>query len=307
MQPTPQPSAQPSASDANAALQSNAGQVAEAASPAPLPPTAVAETCNDNREAASEAVSAEEHVRNGSAAMVNAQYDLAIGEFSRAIEHDPRLVDAYINRGEAFHMQAKYGCAIEDYNRALEVDPRSILAYNFRGNAYAVQQDDRPTKDYSQAIKDYTRAIELCQEQNLPYAAPYLNRALVRFAGQEYDLAVDDYSSALEQEPDDAKKKAIYFGRGQVYSAKQQYDQAISDFDEAIERDQNFAEAYFERGLAHKSKGGDAAQQQAAADFRKVLELSSDPELLENAENELRALEAPSAAPGAWSVATRFS
>ena len=52
-------------------------------------------------------------------------------------------------------------------------------------------------------------------------------------------------------------------------------------------RPRGFAMAYNDRGVAYVQKGETA---QAAADFAKVLELSSDPQLRQKAEEQLKAL-----------------
>jgi predicted negative regulator of RcsB-dependent stress response len=52
-------------------------------------------------------------------------------------------------------------------------------------------------------------------------------------------------------------------------------------------RQRGFAMAYNDRGVAYVQKGETA---QAAADFAKVLELSSDPQLRQKAEEQLKAL-----------------
>ena len=43
--------------------------------------------------------------------------------------------------------------ALKDYTRAIELDPKSINAYNYRGICYYRMED------YRRAINDYTRVV----------------------------------------------------------------------------------------------------------------------------------------------------
>jgi tetratricopeptide (TPR) repeat protein len=50
-------------------------------------------------------------------------------------------------------------------------------------------------------------------------------------------------------------------------------DRAISDYDKAIQLKPDYADTYYDRGIAYFNKG---ETQKAIADFRKVLELSAN-------------------------------
>ena len=83
------------------------------------------------------------------------QYDKAIADYTRAIELDPKLADAYYNRGVDCGKLKQYDKAIGDYTKAIELDPKSANAYYGRGVAYA------NLNQFDKAITDYTKAIEL--------------------------------------------------------------------------------------------------------------------------------------------------
>ena len=48
---------------------------------------------------------------------------MAIAEYSRAIEIDPRLIDAYHNRGVSYERRGDRDRAVSDYRMALQIDP----------------------------------------------------------------------------------------------------------------------------------------------------------------------------------------
>ena len=58
--------------------------------------------------------------------------DLAIVEFTKAIEINPRFAEAYHERGLAYDAKGEYDLAISDYNKALEINLRYERAYNHR-------------------------------------------------------------------------------------------------------------------------------------------------------------------------------
>lgn len=60
-------------------------------------------------------------------------HELAIADYSRAIDIRPDFSLAYINRGNAYQKEGEYERALADYNRAIELNPHSDMAYNNRG------------------------------------------------------------------------------------------------------------------------------------------------------------------------------
>lgn len=62
-------------------------------------------------------------------------YDLAISDYTKALEIDPRYADAYYNRGNAYAKKGLYDQAISEFTKALEINPRHADAYYNRGIA----------------------------------------------------------------------------------------------------------------------------------------------------------------------------
>ncbi|MBI4641981.1 MAG: caspase family protein [Candidatus Tectomicrobia bacterium] len=115
------------------------------------------------------------------------RYDLAIADFTKAIELDLKYVSAYTNRGLAYHRKDQYDSAIADFTKAIEFYPHA-LAYNKRGNVYADK------RQYTQAIADYTRALEL----NPKYADAYYGRARAYELTGRAKEAIEAYQSFLK-------------------------------------------------------------------------------------------------------------
>jgi tetratricopeptide (TPR) repeat protein len=99
-------------------------------------------------------------------------------------------------------------------------------------------------KEYELAIEDYDTAIEL----DSTYARAYASRGRTYRSLGEYELAIKDYNQALELRPNYAW---AYAGRGQTYRLRNEYTQSIKDLNRAIEIEPNNAWSYFVRGYIH--------------------------------------------------------
>ena len=82
-------------------------------------------------------------------------YQKAIVAFTKAIELDPSLANAYSNRGWAYIKLGQYEQAIADCTKAIELDPSLAIAYNYRGWAHI------KSGQHEQATADYDKAAEL--------------------------------------------------------------------------------------------------------------------------------------------------
>ena len=204
------------------------------------------------------------------------KYGLAIEDFNKAIELDPKHVEAYCNRGTAYSLQKDFEIAIENYNKAAALNPRHAGTYNNRGATYANNGEhvkaikDFTTAiklnpqdagiynnrglvygnvfDFDRAIKDYNAAIKL----NPDFASAYINRGVANHHKGKYTTAIKDYSRAMELDPD---RVLIYNNRGLSHDLNGNLDRAIGDYNEAIRRKPDYAEAYYNRGAAYGKKG----------------------------------------------------
>jgi tetratricopeptide (TPR) repeat protein len=80
--------------------------------------------------------------------------DLALFNFTKAIELNPNLALAYGARGDIYINQQRWDLALADYTRAIRINPNLALAYRNRGDIYMNQQKwDLALADYTQAIK----------------------------------------------------------------------------------------------------------------------------------------------------------
>ena len=98
------------------------------------------------------------------------------------------LAGVLYNRGTRSANRGDLSQAIKDFTKAIEIKPDDIMAYNNRGSAYAQQGD------YIQAISDFTKAIGI--NSNDPVA--YHNRAVAYCCLKQFDRAWGDVNTVKE-------------------------------------------------------------------------------------------------------------
>jgi protein O-mannosyl-transferase len=178
------------------------------------------------------------YTNRGDAYFSLGQWDKVIADYSRVIDLDPKSTDTYYNRGIAYGNLGQSEKAIADYTRAIGIDPTNVKAYSNRGVAYG------NSGQWDNAIADYTRAIGI----DPTYAGAYYNRGIAYGNNGQVDLAIADYSKTLEVNP---RYAAAYSNRGVAYSDRGQWDKAISDYSKAIQIEPNYRDAYLNRGIAY--------------------------------------------------------
>jgi len=119
---------------------------------------------------------------------------------------------------------------------------------------------------YEQAIEDFSKAIELDPD----FAEAYNNRGLSYAELNEHEQAIKDYDKAIELNPNYA---VAYNNRGNAYAKLNKYKQAIEDYDRAIKLNPALAGAYNNRGIAYAKLN---KYERAIKDYGKAIELNPD-------------------------------
>ncbi|TLU87425.1 MAG: tetratricopeptide repeat protein [Chlorobium sp.] len=112
----------------------------------------------------------------------------AMADYTKAIELDPKLSEAYNSRAALKYSAGDKPGAITDYTKAIELNSQFTDAYNNRGNAKAGMGDVQG------AIADYTRAIEL----DPAFVPAYMNRAAIKLDLGDKPGVIADLSSAAK-------------------------------------------------------------------------------------------------------------
>ncbi|MBI5034238.1 MAG: tetratricopeptide repeat protein [Chloroflexi bacterium] len=163
------------------------------------------------------------------------EYARSIVDYTAAIKLNPNNAEYYYRRGVCDHFQRDYKSAVADHSSAIRLDPKKADYYQSRGNAYSW------LNEYDKAIADHTKAIELD-----PTKPNYFWERAKRYSRKsDYDRAIADYSRALAL---DGKNADYYCDRGKSYVGKRDYDRAMLDYNRAIELVPTRADFYYERG-----------------------------------------------------------
>ncbi|MEZ7893032.1 MAG: tetratricopeptide repeat protein [Candidatus Wallbacteria bacterium] len=197
--------------------------------------------------------------------------DMAIQNFNKAIEIDPKYFKAYCELGKIYS-DVNYDKAVQYYDKAIELNPAALQIYYDRGNSYQAK------KDYENAINDYSEAIKLkidSPEMNSTYSEVYNNRGYSYYQKEKYDDAINDFTEAIKLNP---KYAEAYYNRGIAYNMKKNknnsaadYENALKDFGSAITLKPDYYEAYYRRGNAYMDKGANDA---AIKDYSKAIEIN---------------------------------
>ncbi len=166
------------------------------------------------------------------------KYTDALKDYSKAIELDPKLAQAYNNRGFTYAELDKPSEALKDYSKAIELDPEDAQTYNNRGLTYS------KLDKHTEALEYYDRAIELDPK----LAQAYNNRGVTYTKLDKPSDALKDYNKAIELDP---KLAQAYNNRGVTYTKLDKPSEALKDYSKAIELDPENAQTYYNRGKTY--------------------------------------------------------
>jgi len=205
--------------------------------------------------------------------MGKSDHELAIADFTKAIESTSiENWQPYWWRAFSHTMKASFSTgdervieqelALTDANKAIEINPMEEMLYRNRALMHGPGQQALAATD--RAMGECVQTIDLSYEL-LPQKGWKPGDPIDRLRSE----AVVACQRAMDL--NSASWVPVFF-RGWGYMGQRQYDLALSDYSEAIESSPaNWrAFAYKARGLAHEGSGDNEA---AMSDFRKSLEL----------------------------------
>ncbi len=165
-------------------------------------------------------------------------HELAVENFSKAIEIEPNDYETMIRRGKSRAQSRDHRAAIEDFTYVIRREPDNHRARYYRAVSRAA------IGKHDQALVDIIKAIKIA-----PKIPRYhlLHAELVQRQGK-LDRAIKAYNRAIRIDSTDAQ---AYRRRGGIHYQAQDYLPAIHDFTRALELNPAMAEALMFRGLAN--------------------------------------------------------
>lgn len=235
----------------------------------------------------------------------NGQYNDAIDSFTKAIAEIEeyqfdKVSDYYSNRAQAYSYLGEYEKALEDYiaamnikedkgisNAVLSIKQQIVDEYKLK----AIDAYDQG--DYKGAISYYSEAIMYSEKFGLKSAGNYyFERAQVYFSEGNYELALEDYTEALNRGEKDEIIRAIevakqsiindYEEKGRRAYVEGNYAQAIEFYSKEIMYIKEYGmgdigNCYFNRAQAYFLVEN---YSQALADYLSALDIHESESLL---------------------------
>lgn len=185
-------------------------------------------------------------------------YQKALRYIDQALLIDELMPQAYFLRGVVFLENADTLRAIRNFQQAIMVEQDFFDAHVQLGLLYAKAQNKLAVDYFNNALN-----IDPGNADILYHLAMFYQEA------GDYDKAIANYNILIETDPDSF---IAYFNLGFIHMVYlEDYASAIEFFTDAIKKRNDYAEAYYNRGLSYELMLNVEASQ---SDYRKSLEYS---------------------------------
>lgn len=91
----------------------------------------------------------------GNANFVKGELEMAIVDYNKALELNPKDTSTYLSRALAYYNKQSYDLAVADYGKGIELNPKEAKMYLKRGESY------EKLGEIEKALADYNKAVEL--------------------------------------------------------------------------------------------------------------------------------------------------
>lgn len=184
---------------------------------------------------------------------VSGDWDKAIQQFDRAIELDPKLLDAYLLRADARLRKRDYARALADASAATRMDPSSSLALTLQaeGRYFSTLDASNRSGDRAGALQDLDRALGLDPSNGRALALRAYARLErdrigdVTSTQDDQDRARRDAESALVVDPD---QPLAHLALAEIAQAQKRGDEALLHASHAVECGRHLPMVYLVRG-----------------------------------------------------------
>lgn len=217
----------------------------------------------------------EGYMQKGYAYLEVEKYELALTEFHRSLQENPKNKWASYYLGITCDKLGKLDDAEKYYAEAIDVDSGFSEAYNALGVVYAKQQR------WKEALKNFQKALE-----NKLYSTryiPHLNMGDVYMNMQNYEKAVEAYRESKRYE----KIDFIIIKLGEALFEAGKTKDAIREFQEAASMSPANPLARYRLAVALLKDGNKGG---ALAEFKKAAELAPGSEIARMANDYLKTL-----------------
>jgi rhomboid protease GluP len=186
--------------------------------------------------------------------------DLALADYAKALELDPKEANALLHRCRLGSQDATIEGALEDCTKFLSVDEsRAVYALVARAGIFMRQEK------LDEAVVDLDKALSLSPDMTHLYA----NRASVLAARGDYTRAIADLDEAVRREPEES---TYHNNRAWTLLFTGRFQEALVSVNRAVELD---PESAFIRGTRCWTLASLGDDKGAIEDCRKSVELNA--------------------------------
>lgn len=166
------------------------------------------------------------------------KYDLALADLSDLIEQRPEASKYFALRAEIYRETGNIDKAVEDYLHNIEIDGGNYATHGLFAR-YLISN-----KRYPEAIKAYSKAIELNKHDKGIQTEFYSQRGNAYFWLKQYEEAQSDLGKAAElaQFPDYYKMQ-----RGRILVTAKRYDDANAVYEDMMDDNPRRDDCFLER------------------------------------------------------------
>ena len=175
-------------------------------------------------------MSARAHDNLGLAWIGVKKYDLAIDEFDKTLELNPKYYLAYYNAGVAYHLQGDLERAKIAYENSLKINPAYFRSYYNVGIVY------KSLGELDMAVSSYDKAISI--DSRHPFV--YNNLGVVLMEKGDHKRAEEVFKKAVAINPGYEK---AYYNLGNVYFREKEYGKAAKAYRAAVRIRPDYKEA----------------------------------------------------------------
>lgn len=171
-----------------------------------------------------------DYYNSGKTKLLSGDIDAAVIDLTAAIDADNASVDAYILRGEAYMQSGDYKRALADFDAAISRDEQNAIAYYDRSLL------NTRLENYQAALNDINNALAISAavpNSMLQMRDLYARRGMLNLWLKNWDGAIADYTNSLAR-PDGVVSPNVYAERAEAYTATGQYQLAIDDYTSAV-------------------------------------------------------------------------
>ena len=193
----------------------------------------------------------------------------AIADHDRAVSLDSNAFTRWA-RAETLRKAGRPKEALSDYEIALKLAPDDAAAWVGRGDAFA------KLGQHSDAKAAFDRAVSI-----EPSTHSLMQRAYYLAGRRDFDGAIKDYSSVLQENPGDLLARV---NRANAYAERGDLDLAFSDYEAALRNNGPSALVYRGRGWVYEKQG---RYDLARADYERAQQLAPNDTWLQKALKKL--------------------